>query len=68
MNVGGSAKVVCVHKGGQPNAHSMHTRGEGGSKKGENLHTYYVHSPLRRGHGYPTKFTVPYVFPVCNLP
>ena len=43
---GGSAKVVCAHKGGgQPNAHSMHTRGEGGSKKGENLHTYYVHSP-----------------------
>ena len=32
-------------RGGQPNAHSMHTWGEGGSKKAEILHTYYVHSP-----------------------
>ena len=43
---GGSARIVHVHKGGcQPNAHSMHTWGEGGSKKAEILHTYYVHSP-----------------------
>ena len=42
---GVSARVVHVQKGGQPNAHSMHTWGEGGSKKAEILHTYYVHSP-----------------------
>ena len=33
----------------------MHTRGEGGAKKAKNLHTYYVHSPLRSNS---VRFTV----------
>ena len=41
---GGSAKVVCVHKEGSAKCtlYARNRGGGGGSKKAENLDTYYV--------------------------